>query len=159
MTNKETLYFAGITCLCLFAVNTIAVLLTSSKVEGATIGLLLAFAIISASILAAVCHNMKCGENFLFEVSKPKLCEGGPYMRQGKPELDKYCSELLSTKQGTREYEQMNCTCPGFVGRPVTFNRTTMSNALWENEMCNPPPLTSDNNTLCTNKEFEPCVL
>ena len=89
-------------------------------------------------------------DNFHFEVSGPKRCQGGPYMISSAPkELQDYCYNLWSTPEGRREYAMMNCTAPGFVGRPVHFDYTPESDDKWQNKRCNPPYLNLDS----------PCVL
>lgn len=75
-------------------------------------------------------------DNFRFEVTGPKLCEGGPYMWSSAPqEIQDYCNNLVSTPEGRSAYDQVNCGV-GFHGRPVHWQRSTMSNDDWENEMC-----------------------
>jgi hypothetical protein len=79
-------------------------------------------------------------DNFDFRVSRPKLCQGGPYMLSSAPqEVQDYCNNLWSTEKGRNEYASMNCTAPGFVGRPLHFEYTPESNANWENERCIDP--------------------
>lgn len=79
-------------------------------------------------------------DNFHFQVSKPKLCQGWPYMQTSAPkEIQEYCSKLLSTPEGKQKYDSMNCATPGFVGRPVHFEYTPESNANWKNERCIDP--------------------
>ena len=148
----------------MFLANNAALYLNRKSNLGAHAVMPMLIGTLIATILLLIVYSVgnvpECGEQFLFEVSKPKQCQGGPYMRQGNPELDAYCNQLLSTPEGRREYSQMNCTQPGFVGRPVTFNRAPMSDALWKNTTCNAPPAIEPcNTTVCANKEFEPCVL
>lgn len=167
LTNKEILFFI-LAFMVMFMMNNAALYL-NGKFKWNTNGVIpVMVATQLATIVLLVVYKVgnvaECGEEFLFEVSKPKQCQGGWYMRQGEEnkELNEYCKKLMSTPEGRREYSQMNCTLPGFVGRPVTFNRTPMSDALWENKMRDAPPTTADelcNNTVCTNKEFQPCVL
>lgn len=72
---------------------------------------------------------------FHFEVTPVKRCEGGPYMTQSGPDHE-MCKQLLATKKGDIQYNMYNCGS-GFVGRPVHFEYTTMSDGMWNNEMCN----------------------
>ena len=75
-------------------------------------------------------------DSFTFEVSPPKLCQGWPYMQSSAPqEIKDYCQKLFSTEKGRDAYNSMNCP-GGFPGRPVHWERTSMSNDKWENEMC-----------------------
>ena len=71
---------------------------------------------------------------FHFEVTPAKRCEGGPYMTQSGPDHE-MCKQLLATKEGNIQYNMYNCGS-GFIGRPVHFEYTTMSDGMWENEMC-----------------------
>jgi hypothetical protein len=68
---------------------------------------------------------------FVFEVSGPKLCDGGPYMYSSNPELKKYCDSL---SQDT--LNQFECSV-GYHGRPVNFSYTPESDADWKNTRCN----------------------
>jgi len=77
-------------------------------------------------------------ENFHFEVTPSKKCAGGPYMHQSGPE-NTNCKELLSTQDGIDDYNEYNCDNPGFYGRPVHFEYTTLSNDMWQNERCTGP--------------------
>jgi len=69
-------------------------------------------------------------DNFTFEVSEQKKCQGGPYMYSSDPELTEKCS-----KYSNEELAQYNCPS-GYNGRPVHFDYTPMSDSLWENKMC-----------------------
>lgn len=81
-------------------------------------------------------------DRFYFQVSKPKLCQGYPYMQSSaSPELQNYCNKLFSTPEGRAEYANMNCTTHGFNGRPVHFDYTPESDHKWENKRCTPPNL------------------
>lgn len=76
-------------------------------------------------------------ENFHFQVTPEKLCQGGPYMISSAPkEVQDYCYKLWSTPEGRCDYAKFNCTGPGYVGRPLHFERTPMSNDMWQNSMC-----------------------
>jgi hypothetical protein len=46
------------------------------------------------------------------------------------------CTKLLSTPEGVDTYNQYNCSEPGFYGRPVHFDYTTLSNGDWKKERC-----------------------
>jgi hypothetical protein len=88
-------------------------------------------------------------DGFNFQVSGPKMCQGGPYMISSAPQdVKDYCHKLWSTQKGRDSYNAVNCGS-SFVGRPVHFDRTPMSNDMWENEMCNPPYVNMN----------DPCVL
>lgn len=104
----------------------------------------------------------------LLTITPEKACSMGPYLTQSGPNHE-YCKKLWSTPEGRKaisNYTCMNGACgtadgmippgknlrgeplPGnpygdgkFNGMPLHFQRTPMSNALWQNEMCNPPIL------------------
>ena len=167
VTKKEGLFFF-LTFLVMSLTNSTALYL-NKRLKGCANGIIpVLIATFVATILILVLYKAMdvahCGEHFLFEVSKPKLCQGGPYMRQGADQKDlrEYCDGLLSSPEGRREYAQMNCTQPGYVGRPITFNYTPMSNQNWENTMCDRAPTAKEelcNKTICTNQNSEPCVM
>lgn len=71
--------------------------------------------------------NLKNG----FQVSPPKLCDGGAYMvSSADPAIKQYCDSLNQD-----QLDQVACN-GGFVGRPVNFKYTPMSDDKWENHMC-----------------------
>ena len=108
------------------------------------------------------------GVKGLLTITPEKACSMGPYMTQSGPHHE-YCKKLWSTPEGRRaisHYTCMNGNCqladgmlppgknlegnplPGnpwgtgqFTGMPLHFQRTPMSNAMWNNEMCCPPVL------------------
>lgn len=73
-----------------------------------------------------------CKDTFDFEVTPAKLCDGGPYMYSSNPERQELCSHITNS-----QLAQVSCG-PGFVGRPVKWDHTNMSNDKWENNMCDP---------------------
>lgn len=89
-----------------------------------------------------ICQTNDYKDNFLFEVTGPKMCEGGPYMiSSASQEIKDYCNKLWSTPEGRQEIAQVSCQKPGFIGRPVHWSYTPESNDKWQNERCNPPYL------------------
>lgn len=86
---------------------------------------------------------VKCTkDNFIFEVTPEKKCDGGPYMYSSDPERQKLCASF--SKADLSKYE---CTPGLYNGRPVwrrgTFAMTdnsigngTLSNANWANTSC-----------------------
>jgi hypothetical protein len=87
-------------------------------------------------------------DNFYFQVTPAKMCQGFPYMQTSDPELYNFCSKMLSTPNGVNAYDMVNCSTPGFVGRPVHFQYTPESDANWSNQRCNPPHLGLDDPTV-----------
>ena len=77
-------------------------------------------------------HHFDNKDNFHFELTPEKHCEGGAYMlSSASPEKKKFCAQFTNE-------EKKYFSCPnGFDGRPVHWERTSMSNDQWRNEMCN----------------------
>ena len=130
------------------AIQIVMVACGKSMVEKLTIALVISllFALLVTVAQNSVSKLQTCnsGENFHFEVTKPKLCQGGAYMySSGDPELKQYCDNLLSTKDGLADYSSVNCGL-GYEGRPVHFERTPMSDAKWENPMAKENTSTKD---------------
>jgi len=84
------------------------------------------------TIIIFLLKNFDSRDNFYFELTPEKHCEGGDYMHSSSsPDKKKFCAQF------TKE-EKNYFTCPnGFDGRPVHWERTSMSNDQWRNEMCN----------------------
>lgn len=85
-------------------------------------------------ILLCVLKKSNIIDQFVFEVTPAKLCDGGPYMWSSNPELQKFCSSVS-------EKDIKSVSCPiGYHGRPVHFNYTPESNSKWENSRCDGEP-------------------
>jgi hypothetical protein len=69
-------------------------------------------------------------DNFFFELTPEKHCEGGSYMYSSSPEKQKFCSQFTP-----KDIKYYSCT-KGFHGAPVHWERTDMSDSKWENKMC-----------------------
>lgn len=69
----------------------------------------------------------------LFSPSFSKRCAGGPYMYTSNPYLQAMC-------QGVSNEELAQVACgKAFHGRPVHFDYTSLSDAAWDNALCNTP--------------------
>lgn len=140
MSNKEIMFFA-LVFVVLFSAAKGAVTMGPKLKLSSTISLLIS-SVIGAMFLFLIYKLAKVstckGERFHFELPLSKKCQGFPYMQSSDPKLSQQCAEMLSTAQGRHDYAQVNCGT-GFNGRPVKFDRTAMSNHMWENELCNPP--------------------
>ncbi len=69
-------------------------------------------------------------DGFHFELTPGKACED-PYTYSSDPLKKAYCAQL--TPQDIAQY-----SCPtGFVGRPASFQRDSLSNDDFENTSCN----------------------
>jgi len=141
MSTKEIIFFA-LVFVVLFASAKGAVMMGPKLKLISTISLLIS-SVVGALFLFLIyklAKVAKCkGESFHFELPLSKRCEGFPYMQSSNPKLLKKCADMLSTSQGRHDYAQVNCGTAGFNGRPVHYNYTPESNAMWENERCNPP--------------------
>jgi hypothetical protein len=74
--------------------------------------------------------NVSSKDNFTFELTPEKRCEGGPYMYSDDPEKLAFCSQF-----SPEDMSRFSCGV-GFHGAPVTFKRDDMSDSKWENHMC-----------------------
>lgn len=93
------------------------------------------FVLLITSILFAVIiyflkNNNYIKDDFHFQVTPQKLCDGGSYMYTSDPERKKLCDSFSN-----EDLSKYSC-CPGFHGRPVWFNRSDESDSNWENSMC-----------------------
>jgi len=84
----------------------------------------LVFGIILFGLMYVVNTNI---DNFHFELTPIKKCQGGPYMYSSDPERQKLCAHF-----SPKEYCQYNCG-RGFVGAPVHWNRSSESDSNWSN--------------------------
>ena len=81
------------------------------------------------------CSDCNNNENFLFELTPAKICDGGSYMNSSGWRK-KFCDEFMSTDKGAAEYTMYN-SCPGCTGRPI--NNTEFNGNIgpgWKNEKC-----------------------
>lgn len=150
LSSKEIIFFV-LTFVVLFFFSKGALLMGPKMKIGNTVSLLV-MSFFGALFLMLVYKFAKIAycqaDGFHFEVTPAKKCEGFPYMQTSNPELLDYCDKLLSNPQGRKDYDMVNCG-GAYVGRPVKFDRTPMSNDKWENEMGNNPWL----------NKLDPCVL
>lgn len=128
MTTKESVFFALIFVLFYVFVN------VKDRIQGtpdvqqlvAGLGFTLTLILISSILKFKMASDTK--DDFFFEVTPEKLCDGGPYMYSSNPEKAKYCSTLTP-----QQYSAFNCPCGMYHGRPVHYEYTPMSNDKWEN--------------------------
>jgi hypothetical protein len=74
--------------------------------------------------------NKNQRDNFHFQVTPEKLCDGGAYMYSSNPARQELCKSFSAG-----DLAKYEC-CPGFHGRPVWWSRSDESNADWANTMC-----------------------
>lgn len=142
LSNKEILFFV-LTFIVLFFFSKASLSMGPVLKLGNVITLLAMSFLVSLLLLLVYKYGniAHCqADNFRFEVTPAKLCEGWPYMQSSaSPELQKYCAGLMSTPEGQSQIARVSCNgsgCSGFVGRPVEFEHTPGSNDKWENERC-----------------------
>ena len=73
-------------------------------------------------------------ENFHFELTPEKRCDGGQYMYSSDPARQALCSQFSAA-----DLSRYECG-PGYIGRPIWrggAGNGTLSNANWKNESCN----------------------
>ena len=77
--------------------------------------------------------NQDSMENFTFELTPEKKCDGGPYMYTSDPERQKLCSQF--SKKDLALYQ----CCNGYHGRPAwkgMATNGTLSDSSWKNPSC-----------------------
>jgi hypothetical protein len=79
-------------------------------------------------------------ENFHFQLSPGKSCQGGAYMNQGDSPRAKMCRSMMMTPEGQEDINRYKCN-KGFIGMPKGtgvhgFNFSPDSNSNWKNERC-----------------------
>ena len=81
---------------------------------GNNISISLVFTLLAWVILEVNINNVWSKDNFLFEVTPEKRCDGGPYMYSSNPELQKLCGEF--SQNDLNRFECSN----GYIGRPIS---------------------------------------
>jgi len=85
-------------------------------------------------IVALYCYFTKdMKDNFHFELTPEKYCDGGSYMRSSSPEKQALCSKFSATDLARYD-------CPnGFIGRPIWrqgAGNMPLSDGDWQNTTC-----------------------
>jgi hypothetical protein len=104
--------------------------------------------VVSTLILYIIFKISPKKEDFHFEVTPEKTCDGGAYLHQS----NKMCQKLWNTPEGRRDLANYNCIngyCNGsqglYNGRPLNMGyRQDLSNDKWENELADYPILEAD---------------
>lgn len=129
-TVKNILFYVVIFLLfCVFGTGSVFV---AEKLNWSKDLVIVVFGLLFTALVYGMNSVRTTKDNFYFELTPEKHCEGGAYMHSSAPEAQKaFCSQF--TPQQDREF-----TCPrGFHGRPVHWERTSMSDDEWQNKMCN----------------------
>ena len=92
--------------------------------------IILLFGIVFTSLVYLLNKMNDTQDNFHFELTPQKKCDGGKYMYTSDPEKQKLCASFTPD-----ELSMYECS-PGFHGRPVWFERTNDTNSCWANTMC-----------------------
>ena len=147
MSSKEIIFFILVFVMMLVSAYTTFV--AGPKLKLGPTPALLIFTLLTVIFLyfiyklTNVCSNQ---DGFHFEVTPAKLCDGGMYMTQTGPNHG-MCKKMWMTNAGRQELGHYNCLNGGcdnqglYNGRPLHMERTPMSDALWQNQMCSPPIL------------------
>ena len=80
---------------------------------GNTISIAVVFTILVWLILIINKNNVWSKDNFLFEVTPEKLCDGGPYMYSSDPYLQQLCGQFSN-----KDLKRYECS-HGYTGRPI----------------------------------------
>jgi hypothetical protein len=80
---------------------------------GNNIAISLIFTISAWIILEVNKNNVWSKDNFLFEVTPEKRCDGGSYMYSSDPELQKLCGQFSN-----KDLSNYECS-HGYTGRPI----------------------------------------
>lgn len=81
-----------------------------------------------------ICFNVLLSnikDNFFFQLTPEKQCDGGPYMYSSNPEKQKLCAQFSA-----KDLSRYSCGGGEFHGRPVWYDYTAESNANWKNDRC-----------------------
>lgn len=92
--------------------------------------MILLFGVIFTGLIFLIHKVEYSKDDFFFELTPEKNCQGGPYMYSSDPEKQKYCSQFSAN-----DLAQYNCPA-GFHGLPVHWERNDMSDADWTNRIC-----------------------
>lgn len=90
---------------------------------------LLLFSLVFTGVVFLL-KNLGNKDNFYFELTPEKHCEGGSYLYSSDPVKKKFCSQFSQS-----DIANYSC-CNGFHGAPVHWERTSMSDDKWNNKMC-----------------------
>jgi len=136
LTTKEILFFSLILVMLLLkrlVTSDLSKLLGGHEtIISIVVSLVVVLILLMAYLQGKVCSAQ---DTFHYETTPAKLCDGGLYMAQSGPRHE-FCSKLLSTPEGQKEYNMYDCPGGASNGRPVHFTRDTLSNDQWENTMC-----------------------
>ena len=130
--DKNKVIFYGI-ILCIFYAFSEGSIYTSSSLNINKYFTLLVFSITFTAIMYLLINsnlNTTQKDEFHFQVTPEKLCDGGSYMYTSDPVKQKLCASFPPG-----DLAKYQC-CPGFHGRPVWWSRSDESNADWANTMC-----------------------
>ena len=100
-----------------------------SKISSPIKSLILVLIILAFNSLLSVSTD-----NFMFELTPEKKCDGGPYMYSSDPARQALCSKFSST-----DLSRYECPAGLYHGRPVWWDgatNDTMSNSNWQNDTC-----------------------
>lgn len=128
MDKKQVIFYVVI-FLLFFILSRASIFLSNSFKFNVDLILLVASLVFVGLIMLSKKMLLDNKDNFFFELTPEKHCSGGSYM-SSSPEKRKFCSQF--TPEQLSQYE---CGT-GFIGAPVHWERTDMSDCNWQNPMC-----------------------
>jgi hypothetical protein len=131
--NKNEIIYYILILLLFFVIARGSVYIGESLKLGQDIGLILG-SLLFTGLIYLLKNNYLNKDNFYFELTPEKKCDGGPYMYSSDPERQKLCSQF-----SPEDLANYQCN-PGFHGRPVWWQRSDESDSKWQNGMCGNPP-------------------
>ena len=129
MVSKKQIIFYFLVFLIFFVISKASLYFSTSLKINQDITLLIGALLITGIIFLLEKFDYT-KDNFFFQLTPEKECDGGPYMYSSNADKQKLCSKF--SKQDLAQY---SCS-PGFYGRPVHWNRNDMSDDSWNNTMC-----------------------
>lgn len=127
---KNTIIYISLTYI-------IARIVTHSNEKATTLALIMGILLTAKVILQQ--HLVTSKDNFHFEVTPEKMCDGGWYMWTSNPRKMAYCSSLPEAQRTMYTCSEQGI--PGlYMGRPLWYENTPLSDDKWENPIkCNEP--------------------
>ena len=99
---------------------------------GNNISISLVFTLLAWVILEVNINNVWSKDNFLFEVTPEKRCDGGPYMYSSNPELQKLCGEFsqndLNRFECSNGYMHTSAYSDVIIRNPIDFSEVPDGN-------------------------------
>jgi hypothetical protein len=128
MISKKVIFYIVLFSLFYILSKTSYYLSNSFKLNQDVVLLFASIILIGIMFLLEKVNFIK--DDFHFELTGEKNCEGGDYMTSSDPEKAKFCSQY-----SPQDLARYNCS-RGFHGRPVQYKYSNMSDSDWNNTIC-----------------------